>query len=116
MLTAAPSVAATYSWPVQITQPVNVSNLTFSATSELVVVCGISTGSNTPPIVEGTTEVPIRVPPSGVLTYTGNVVVSVGGPSQTGSPQAGNYATCTLREKTAGQFTNVGSASSLKLP
>ena len=116
VLTAAPAAAATYSWPVQVTQPVNVNNLTFSATSELIVVCGVSASSNGPPIAEGTTTVPVRVAPTGVIAYTGNIAVSVGGPSQTVAAQSGYFVTCQLREKTAGQFTNVGSASSLKLP
>ena len=119
LVTAAPSSAATYSWPLSISQPISVTNLTYSATSQLIVVCSITVpvtaGGAATTTVQGTATVPVSSAPSGVVTYAGNVVVSMTGSPPPAPPQSGNVVTCTLREKTAGAFSNVGSAT-LKLP
>jgi hypothetical protein len=113
LATAAPSLAATYSWPMAMSQPVNVSNLTYSATSELIVVCSVTAAGSTSPLAGGTTTVPVTVA-NGIASYTGNILVQL--TSQSNPPLAGAAASCVLREKTAGAFANIGSASSLKLP
>jgi hypothetical protein len=113
LVTAAPALAATYSWPIAMSQPVSVSNLTYSTTSELIVVCSITSAGSSLPLAEGTTTVPVTVA-NGLASYTGNILVQL--TSQSNPPLAGAAASCLLREKTAGTFTNIGSASSLKLP
>jgi hypothetical protein len=119
LVTAAPSSATTYAWPLSVSQPISVTNLTYSATSQLIVVCSITVpvtaGSGATTTVQGTTTVPVSAPPSGVVTYAGNVVVSMSGSPPPAPPQSGNVVTCTLREKTAGTFSNIGSET-LKLP
>jgi hypothetical protein len=115
MMTTASAFAATYSWPLATSQPVTVSNLTYSATSQLEVVCGVATTPGGAPITEGTTTVPVT-PANGVVSYSGSVMVQIGSSSQAGAPQAGNTVSCNLREKTGSTWANVGSASTLRLP
>lgn len=110
-LTTAPSFAATtYSWPLQISQPLTLSNVAYTSTSQIIVVCGVSN-----PNVEGEATVPVSAV-NGVASYAGNVAVSIAGNSGVAVPVSGATITCTVREKTNGVFTNIGSASSLKLP
>ena len=113
LMTAAPAFAATYSWPMAMSQPVSVSNLTYSSTSELIVVCSVTAAGSTSPLAEGTTTVPVTVA-NGLAAYTGNILVQI--TSQSNPPVAGAVASCVLREKTAGAFANIGSASTLRLP
>jgi len=115
MIAAAPaSAAGTYAWPLQVSQPVTVSNLAFPAQSQLVVVCGIAASPNAASITQATTVVPVGAATNGVVSYNGTVVVSLAGTNP--APQAGYAVNCLLRIKINGQFTTIGSQSAYTLP
>jgi hypothetical protein len=114
LIAAAPASAAVYAWPLQISQPVTVSNLAFPAQSQLVVVCGIAASPNATSITQATTVVPVSAAANGVVSYSGTVVVTLAGPNP--PPQAGYAVNCLLRIKVNGQFTTIGSQSAYTLP
>jgi hypothetical protein len=107
--------AATYTWPLQITQPVSVTNLSFPAGSSLVVICTAFARNPGPVKVQGGYTLPLTPPASGALTYSGTIAVSINGASEGTAPQSGSVIECDLREKIAGVFTTIGSAQ-LPLP
>jgi hypothetical protein len=118
LIASAPaSAAGVYTWPLQVSQPVSVSNLAFPAQSQLVVVCGLAARPNATSITQATTTVPAGAATNGVVSYSGTVVVTLmDGPNPPAPPQPGNAVSCLLRVKVNGQFTTIGSQSAYTLP
>jgi hypothetical protein len=121
-MTATPSLAqtqTTYSWPLQISQPLNVSKLVFTNASELAVVCSITVpttaGGAATTTLQGSGTVPNNAVVNGSFQGTiGITIGNAGAPSF--PPQSGETISCQMREKVSGSFSNVGSASTYKLP
>lgn len=114
-MTVAPSFAATYAWPVQVVQPVTVTNMTIPASVQLVLTCHVSAKGALIPMAVGTTPVPVTATSGGGFSYSGTISVPINPVAGlTVAPQAGNIASCVLRF--ANQAANQSSASTLTLP
>jgi hypothetical protein len=116
--TAPASALTTYSWPVQLSQPVSITALPYTTTGDLIVVCSMhptltAGGTST---AEGTSHVPVPQT-NGPVNYTGNLTVAVIAPAASvRAPQSGDDVSCVLRVKANGAFTNVGNVSDYHLP
>jgi hypothetical protein len=97
MMTVGPALATTYTWPLQITQPISVNNLSLmpgpGAMNLFYLACSIVVGGQT-------SAANVTVPTvAGVFAQSGNIV------------------TCGLHQKVGLLITStVGSATSLTLP
>ena len=115
----APASAATYSWPIQLSQPVSITALPYTTGGDLIVVCSMHialAAGGTPVLVEGTGHVPVQ-PANGPVSYSGNLAIPVGATSTTARPpQTGDDVSCVLRVKANGTFTNVGNVADYRLP
>jgi hypothetical protein len=117
-LTAAPSFAVTYSWPLPLSQPVNITNVTLSPPGTVTLTCYVNAPNIVIPMAVGQVAVPVTQTAGGGYSYSGTLAVPVipaGGLSQNAPPpRSGDIASCALRPTNGNQ--NIGNPSSLTLP
>jgi hypothetical protein len=127
MLLSAPCLAAaSYSWPVTITQPVAITNAAVPQGASVVITCQGPPSPGADVNVTGTATVPVVKNPSGSFSYTGNVTVSVspyaafglpGTPALSAPPPvSGGVVTCGLYLQVGTTQTPLGSTVSKSLP
>jgi len=115
--TAAPSVAATYSWPVLLSQPITLTNVSLPANTTVAVYCFIGPNGNIP-MAAGSRLIPATVNGNGLVSYSGTLTVSVTPPQNTAAPpKSGDVAACSVRTQIGGVQGNLlGNESTLTLP
>jgi len=117
MLTAAPSLAVTYSWPVPISQPVTLTNLSLPGGTSVTLFCYVTAKGAVLPMGVGTAPVPVSAGAGGGVSYSGTISVAVnpapgGNANTTPPPQSGYVASCALRTSNGAQL----GSSNLPLP
>jgi hypothetical protein len=116
-MTAAPSFAAAYAWPMTISQPVNITNLSLPTSSVLMLWCYIGAKGAIAPFSVGAVSLPSSVAPGGGVSFSGTATVTVNPAAGVSNvPVAGNVASCGLKERAGTVLTDIGNGSTLTLP
>jgi hypothetical protein len=125
-LSAAPSFAATYSWPVVIVQPVTITNVSVPQGGSVVVNCQGPPSPGADVNVIGSATVPVTASQGGTFSYSGSVSISVsptvafgvpGSPALGAPPPvSGGVVTCGLYLQVNGAQTLLGKPVTKSMP
>jgi hypothetical protein len=116
-LTTAPAFAATYTWPVTLTQPVRITNFILTTPGPFTLICYVSTPNSPLPKAVGQVAIPVNQVAGGYAYSGPPLTVQVAPPggivAGTIPPHSGDIASCGVHPSTSNQV--IGS-SQLTLP
>jgi hypothetical protein len=117
-LTVAPAFAATYTWPITLTQPVSITNYVLLPPASFTLICYVSTPNAPLPKATGGATIPVTQVAGG-YSYSGppitvQVVPPGGIVASTQPPHSGDIVSCGVHVPNSPNV--IGSSSTLTLP
>lgn len=117
-LTVAPALAATYTWPITLTQPVSITNFVVPPPVSFTLLCYVNSPNIALPKAVGGTTIPVNQVAGGYSYSGGPITVQVIPPTaitpNTPPPHSGDIVSCGVHVPNSAN--PIGSTSTLTLP